>query len=105
LNSIEVRQASRFPAMSTASDPLPPARRNPEARYLASRPASGSTHSYFCKGDTLEEMRLRLQRAQEPGHYRVFDRRPAARGIDAELIGVFLVDDGGTIQWKPLRSL
>lgn len=91
--------------MSTVSEPLPPAPPRPEARYLASRLASGSTDSNFCQGDTLEEMRLRLQRAHEPGHYRVFDRRPAARGIDVELIGVFLVADGGSIEWKPLRSL
>jgi hypothetical protein len=91
--------------MSTDANPLRPARRNPEARYLASRPASGSTGSYHCQGDTLEEMRLCLQRTHEPGHYRVFDRRPEARGFDVELIGVFLVDACGTIQWRPLRSL
>ncbi len=90
--------------MSPVSDPLPPARCNPEARYLASGPASGASHSYFCKGNTLEEMRLSLERIHAPGHYRVFDRRPAARGIDVELIGVFVVDAGGAIQWKPLRS-
>ena len=87
--------------MPTVADPLPPARRNPEARYLA----SGTTGSYFCKADTLEEMRLLCLQSHEPGHYRVFDRSPAARGINVELIGVFLVDGGGTVQWRPLRSL
>lgn len=90
--------------MSTQTDPLAGLRHPPEARFLASRAVSGSTDAWFCKGETLEEMRKCLQRARQPGHYRVFDRRPAARGIDVELIGVFLVDDRGTIEWRPLPS-
>ena len=90
--------------MSTQTDPQARPRRTAEPRYLASRAVSGSTDSWFCKGDTLDEMRKCLQRSRQPGHYRVFDRRPATRGIDVELVGVFLVYDGGAIEWKPLPT-
>lgn len=81
----------------------PSARENPKARYVAVRPDSPSTPS--CFADTVEEMRFQLERSGEPGRYRVFDRRPAARGIDFEVVGRFVVDAAGTVQWKPLPSL
>ena len=46
-------------------------------------------------------MRPYLERGQ-PGRYRVFDRQPAARGVDAELVGELIVDEEGRVQWKPL---
>jgi hypothetical protein len=65
-------------------------------------PASTAGPARVCKGDTVDEVRERLERVETPGRYRLFDRRPAARGIDAELVGVFVVSDAG-VQWKPLR--
>ena len=73
----------------------------PGARYLAS--ARGSTApARICTGDTVDEMRLYLERGHRPGRYRVFDRQPATRGIDAELVGEFIVDEDGRVHWKPL---
>ena len=78
----------------------PSARRSAKARYVAARPDSPTTPS--CFADTVEEMRLQLERCGEPGRYRVFDRRPATRGIDFELVGRFIVDSTGTVLWRPL---
>lgn len=72
----------------------------PGARYLAS-PLTSTPSARICTGDTVDEMRLYLTRGQ-PGRYRVFDRQPAARGIDAEFVGEFTVDEGGRVHWKPL---
>jgi hypothetical protein len=91
--------------MSTAPDVRTETRATPPARYLACRPASESTPSFFCMGERVDEMRLYLERAHEPGRYRVFDRRPDSRGIDSELIGEFVVDDAGHVLWKALSSL
>jgi hypothetical protein len=72
----------------------------PGARYLAS-PLASTASARICTGDTVDEMRLYLERGR-PGRYRVFDRQPATRGIDAELVGEFIVDEDGRVHWEPL---
>ena len=72
-------------------------------RYLATR-VDPPSPAAFCVGETVDQMRSSLQRSGDRGRYRVFDRQPASRGIDVELIGQFVVEAGGTVEWKPLRD-
>ena len=76
-----------------------------EARYIASRMASETAPPCFRSGDTVDEVRLSLERAQLRGCFRVFDREPSTRGVDSELIGELRVDSAGAVHWKPLRSV
>lgn len=72
-------------------------------RYLSTRVEPPSP-PFFCAGDSVDQMRLSLQRSGERGRYRVFDRQPRTPGVDAELIGQLIVDATGAVEWKPLRS-
>ena len=81
----------------------PSVRANHPVRYLATRPESPSTGCYV--GETVEEVRFQLERSAEPGRYRVFDRRPATRGIESELVGQFVVEAPGEVQWRALPAL
>ena len=90
--------------MPTSPDVSPVAKSAPDTRgrYLSTR-VEPSSPPFFCAGDSVDQLRLSLQRAGERGRYRVFDRQPQTRGVDAELIGQFIVDDMGAVLWKPLR--
>jgi hypothetical protein len=72
-------------------------------RYLSTR-VDPPSPPFVCTGETVDQMRHSLQRSGERGRYVVFDRQPAVRGIEAELIGQFIVEDGGAVQWKALPS-
>lgn len=73
------------------------------SRYLSTR-VDPASPPFSCAGDSVNQMRLTLQRSGERGRYRVYDRQPPTPGVDAELIGQFIVDGAGAVEWKALRS-
>ena len=83
---------------------LPTSASEARGRYISTR-VEPLSPPVFCTGESVDQMRLALQRSGERGRYRVFDRQPRTRGLDFELIGQFIVDATGAVEWKALRSI